>query len=224
MSDQTPPELKLSLSERALLLILMAENTELSNPEIRKSYAPGLELTGEDRKKLVEAKLVECRRGARGAYFFTLADDGWAWCRAELAAATPKSPGSGGIALYSVLGGVDRHLRRTGLSLAQIFGDSAPPAGDLVSATVAADDIEVMIRRAYRELADPAESWVGFADIRAALPDVPRRDFDGVLRLMVRMPGVWIEEETNQKTLKERDRAASVRIGGRDQHVLRIAA
>ncbi len=45
-------------------------------------------------------------------------------------------------------------------------------------------------------------------------------DVDGVLRLMTRLPGVRIEEETNQKALKARDREAAVIIGERAQHVL----
>ena len=38
------PDLKLSLPQRALLIILMAENIELSNTEIKERFAPGLQL------------------------------------------------------------------------------------------------------------------------------------------------------------------------------------
>jgi hypothetical protein len=78
------------------------------------------------------------------------------------------------------------------------------------------------IRRAYRRLAEPIGSWVGLADIRDELGGIPTREVDGVLRLMVRIPGVRIEEETNQKALTRRDRDAAVVIGQRDQHVLAI--
>jgi hypothetical protein len=43
-----------------------------------------------------------------------------------------------------------------------------------------------------------------------------------VLRLMARMPGIRIEEETNQKALDQRAREAAVTIGNRAQHVLSI--
>ncbi|MGI5246741.1 hypothetical protein [Dactylosporangium sp. CA-139066] len=228
------PDIKLSLPERALLLILMAENGELSNADIRERYAPGLELTGKNRKRLVDEKFIECRKGPRNAFYFSLADEGWSWCRQELSQAAPKNPGSAGHALYAVLGGLERYLTRTGHSLAQVFGDvpasTEPPAATsgLPAATSGlpvppADEIEQAVRRAYRKLAEPAGSWIGLADLREQLGDIPRRDVDGVLRLMTRMQGVQIEEETNQKSLEPRDRAAAVRIGGRDQHVLAIA-
>ncbi|MEV6842469.1 hypothetical protein [Actinoplanes sp. NPDC051411] len=228
------PEPKLSLPERALLLILMATNAELSNPEIEDSYAPGLKLTGKSRLKLADAKLIDCRKGTRGAYFFRLADDGWAWCRAELAGESQRQDGSAGKALYAVLGGVGDYLDRTGRSLAQIFADlpeeppvanepAAAPAMDAASSsTLPADEIDLEVRRTYRKLADPAGSWVGLADIRDHLRGIPRREVDGVLRLMSRMPGIRIEEETNQKSLSQRDREAAVTIGNRAQHVLSI--
>lgn len=216
------PELKLSLPERSLLLILMATNSELSNPEIEKDYAPGLTLTGKSRLKLVNEKLIECRKGERGAYFFRLADDGWAWCRQELARESPKEGGSAGKALYAVLGGLDQHLNRTGRSLAQIFGGQPEDAVTTTPATLSADEIDLEIRRTYRKLADPAGSWILLADIRDHLGDIPKADVDAVLRLMARMPGIRIEEETNQKSLTRRGREAAVTIGNRDQHVLSI--
>ena len=51
------PDMKLSLPERALLLILMAENGELCNAEIRERYGPGLVLTGKHRQRLVDEEL-----------------------------------------------------------------------------------------------------------------------------------------------------------------------
>jgi hypothetical protein len=218
------PDLKLSLPERALLLILMAENGELSNRDIREKYAPGLELTGKSRRKLMDAKLVEARQGERNAYFFALADEGGRWCREEFARPAPPDARSGGHALYAVLRGLDRYLNHTRLGLADIFG-SLPRAAEesVLTASVAADDIEQAIRRAYRKLAESSGIWVGLADIRDQLGGLPKREVDGVLRLMTRMPGVQIEEETNQKTLTQRDRDAAVRIGSRDQHVLAIA-
>src|SRR5258706_3854063 len=150
------PDLKLSLPERALLLILMAENAELSNPEIGEKYAPGLQLTGKSRLKLMDAKLVECRKDGR-VFRFTLADPGWLWCRDELTRAVPANSGSAGHALYAVLGGLDRYLNRTGNSLAQVFGDLPVES---TGASLPADEIEQAIRRAYRKLAKPEGSWV----------------------------------------------------------------
>ncbi|MEU7907342.1 hypothetical protein [Actinoplanes sp. NPDC049118] len=229
-------EPRLTLPERAFLLILLAENEELSNKDIRERYADSVTLTGKARVKLIEAKFIECRKGERNAFFFTLADDGWRWCREELSRAVPPKAGSIGQALYAVLGGLGRYLDRTDRSLAQVFGNEpefmrgtgAETAGDpparAVTADQTADQIELEIRRAYRRLADPVGSWIGLADIREELGDIPGREVDGVLRLMVRIPGIRIEEETNQKALTQRDRDAAVVIGQRAQHVLAIEA
>ncbi len=115
-------DLKLSLPERALLLILMAENAELSNKEIEEKYAPGLKLTGKSRLKLVDAKLVECRK-EKNSFYFSLADGGWHWGREELAREVPRGSGSAGQALYAVLRRLGHYLDRTGRSLAQVLGD-----------------------------------------------------------------------------------------------------
>jgi hypothetical protein len=220
-------DLKLSLPERALLLILMAENGELSNKQIEEKYAPGLRLTGRSRLKLVDAKLVECRK-EKTSFYFSLADGGWHWGREELTREAPRGSGSAGQALYAVLGRLGHYLDRTGRSLAQVLGDQPEDDRRAVerpapaSPHPAADEIEKRVRRAYRELADPAGSWVGLADLRDRLDDLGRDDLDGVLRLMARMPGVLVEEETNQKGLTSRDRDAAIVLGNRDHHVLSI--
>jgi hypothetical protein len=221
-------DVKLSLPERALLLILMAENNELSNRQIREKYASGLQLAGRSRHRLIEAKLIECRK-EKNSFYFTLAEGGWYWGREELSREAPSGSGSAGQALYAVLGRLDHYLERTGRSLAQVLGEQPDDRRETDDATVtpvraapAADEIERLVRRAYRELAGRAGIWIGLADLRDRLGDITRADLDGVLRLMARMPGVLVEEETNQKGLTGVGRDAAVVIGGRDHHVLLI--
>jgi hypothetical protein len=220
-------DLKLSLPERMLLLILMADNGELSNKQIEERYAPGLKLTGKPRVKLIEAKLIECRKEGN-SFYFTLAEGGWAWGREELNRDAPPNSQSAGQALYAVLHRLSHYLDTTGRSLAQVLGGqpeaegrSAIPA-HAAEERLAADEIEKRIRRAYRELADPAGDWISIAALRERLDDIARTDLDGVLRLMTRMPGVRVEEETNQKSLDARSRDAAVVIGDRGHHVLLI--
>ncbi|WP_306211635.1 hypothetical protein [Actinoplanes sp. RD1] len=233
------PDLTLSLAERALLLILLAENGELSNKQIEERYAPSLKLTGKSRLKLVDAKLIECRK-EKNSFHFSLAENGWYWGREELTREVPRGSGSAGQALYAVLRRLGHYLYRTGHSLAQVLGDQpgddrrepensraeagqgAAPAIPAARARPAADEIDKRVRRAYRELAEPAGGWIGLADLRDRLPDLTRAELDGVLRLLARMPGVLVEEETNQKGLTTRDRDAAVVIGNRDHHVLMI--
>jgi hypothetical protein len=223
MSDQKPPP-KLSLPQRALLLILMAENAELCNADIRTKYMPNLELSGKPRTQLSdELKFIDCRKGPKNANFFTLTEEGWRWCREELAQSAPAGARAGGEALYAVLGGLGQFLDRTGFSLAQIFGGlPIVVEGGTSDVPPTPDEIEQAIRRAYRKLTESAGAWIKLADIRDELGDIPKPQVDGVLKLMTRMPGVQVEEQTNQKQLDVRDRAAAVNIGGRDQHILAI--
>ncbi|GAA1620971.1 hypothetical protein [Actinoplanes couchii] len=222
-------EVKLSVPERALLFILMARNAELSNPQIEKEYAPGLKLTGKNREKLLDAKLIECRKGPRNAYFFTLADGGWRWCRDELRnRKVPAGSGSAGQALYAIFAGLDGFLDRTGQGVPQLFGGlPLTPGADTnpapaTSTRITADEVVKRIRRGYRTVAPSPGAWARLADVRRELGDLDRAEVDGVLRLMVQLPGVRIEEETNQKTLTAEDRAAAVRIGNNEQHLLSI--
>lgn len=82
---------------------------------------------------------------------------------------------------------------------------------------------ETAVRDAVAKLSGGREGeWVGLADLRAELGGMSREEQDAALRQMVRSPGVQIEEQTNQKALRQRDRDAAIRIGGRDQHVIQI--
>ncbi|GIJ46995.1 hypothetical protein Val02_38810 [Virgisporangium aliadipatigenens] len=222
-------DLKLSQPEFALLLILMIENRGLSNNEIGELYADSLKPKKPSWTKLNDAKVMQTDTNVK-PFVHTLTDKGWHFLGERLGDAAGPRSGSYGLGLFAVLNGLGRYLDRTGRSLAQVFGglpDTAPAAeapAPVRASAPAADQIELSVRRAYRELARPAGSWVGLADLRERLVDVPRRDLDGVLRLMSRFPDVSLEEETNQKALTPRSREAAVRIGDRDQHALAIDA
>jgi phage portal protein BeeE len=106
-------------------------------------------------------------------------------------------------------------------------------------------EIENKIRAAYRavrrneallpeRLRNPSD-WVSLADLRdemLVLPgdqgdNISREDFDEAIRRLGRGdydgPGrPFVTEETNQKALTARDRAAAVSLGGQDQHVIRF--
>lgn len=97
------------------------------------------------------------------------------------------------------------------------------PGGDGPALEDTPVGLENRIRDAYDRLSGGQETWVGLADLRDEIGDADRAAVDGVLALMARMPGVMVEEETNQKTLTQRDRDAAVNIGARDQHVIGIS-
>jgi hypothetical protein len=123
------PAEQLGIKERAVLLVLMAEAREISNPELKQ--IAGLDLTGAARHKLNARRLVDSRRPGR-AYVHLLTDDGWAWCAAELAAPPPERAGSAGGALYAVLAGLHRYLARADLRLSDVFRPEGTPAPSAV--------------------------------------------------------------------------------------------
>lgn len=83
------------------------------------------------------------------------------------------------------------------------------------------------IRKAYAETVEYRAAkgddsrWVGFAEL-SEMAGLARPDFVAAIKAMVRHADVMIEEQINQKTLTGADRAAAVRIGNRDQHMIRI--
>jgi hypothetical protein len=182
----------------------MAAARELTNAELRA--AAGFTLDGRPRRRLNEQKLVTSRKVGRG-FAHELTDDGWAWCEAELCAQRPDRSGSFGGALYTLLAGLHRYVARGG-RLHEIF----------------TPDVEAVIRGAYRELAGATGGWVGLAELREKLLGVSREAVDAELERMASTPGVHVQAESNQKTLTEADRAAAVRFGGDERHLLMIEA
>lgn len=228
MSNET-----LTPAEVAILLTLMAEARELTNNELKE--LTGATITGKTRTKILNLKLVESRKIGQ-MFAHELNDNGWARCRAELESGRPATArGAANGALYAVLAGLGRYLDRTELVPADIFQrtvastpvnqtppvPATAPAVDPDSFPVA-DDIEGRVRDAYKQLASRPGAWVGLAELRPLLGDAAKADVDLVLKAMDRLSDVSVVPEENQKTLTGEDRAAAVRIGGRDNHLIAI--
>lgn len=193
----------LTATERAVLLVLMAECRPMTNAELRAGA--GVVLEGGSRRRLNALGLVESVRAGR-SFVHELTDDGWARCAAEPAAGPWPRGGSSTGALQAVLQGVLRYLERCDLRLSDVF---RPDPG-------------TRIRQAYRELAPAPGRWVGLATLRERLADLPRGEVDGALVGMLGSPGVSLVPESNRKTLSGHDRAAAVHVGGEDLHLLAI--
>jgi hypothetical protein len=81
------------------------------------------------------------------------------------------------------------------------------------------------IRAAYRRLSQESGlQWVGLADIRDALPDVPRETVDGALLQLMEEDAsrqdYRIIPIANTKALRGRDREAALTIGGEPHHAV----
>ncbi len=193
----------LSLKERAIMLALMAEARELTNKELEAVC--GQRLDGAPRRRLNERKLVTSEKRGR-LLVHELHDNGWVWCREELSAPRPPRAGSGGGALYALLGGLARFLDRTDTALSDVFRP----------------DVEQLVRAAYLTARPRPGAWVMLSTLREHLDGVTRDEVDAELTRMITQPGVHLAPESNQQALTAEHRAAAVHIGGQDKHLLLI--
>lgn len=79
--------------------------------------------------------------------------------------------------------------------------------------------IENDIHRAYAELADGPEDWIRLSTLIKRL-DIPPQDWQRVLTAMGKTGLVHLVPQSNTKTITDEDRAAAVRIGGEDKHLI----
>ncbi|WP_169986766.1 hypothetical protein [Microbispora sp. H10836] len=244
------PDTSLSQRETAILLLLMAEAREFTNPELSEQF--GFEIGKKEREHLQRLKLIEV--GKRGPSFtYTLSDDGWARTTAMFREGIPKSsrlaPRLLEAVVRAMVSGFQRHLERSGAPLAEIFGreeDLVPAVTEAPTAEAAAeaaaepvatveaatsnvlarpsDDIETLIRKAYAQLADKPNAWVSLTRLRPLLGDAPRDEVDATLRRMIALPDVRLVPWENQKTLTPADRDAAVVIGDQPKHRIWIGA
>lgn len=201
---------ELTGTERAVLLVLMAESRPVPNPELA-ALGPALDKSG--RERLNQLGLIESER-VGNRFVHELTDRGWRLCRDLIdAGPPPRSPGSAKT-VYTVLGALGRYLSHADLSLADVFG---------VTELSSEASIEVRIRDAYGRLAPRPGGWVSLTRLRAEL-DVPRTDVDAALVALHRAPGVSVIPQEDQKVLTAEDRAAAVVIGDRAKHLIAIEA
>ncbi|MEU6411828.1 hypothetical protein [Microbispora sp. NPDC046933] len=237
------PDKPLSFSATCALLILMAEDREMSNPELKEKY--GVTITGKERTALNEGRFVTSRRTGR-SFSHVLTDKGWHHA-SQLFRDGVTAPGTGFAAatVKALVGNLQRHIARSENSLAEIFGREEdlppatteapveepsaseaaipqPPAASGIS--LASDDVETMIRKAYAQLADKPNAWVSLTRLRPLLGDAPRAEVDAVLRHMIGLPDVRLVPESNQKMLTDEDRSAAVVIGDQAKHLILIGA
>ncbi|MFJ1458097.1 hypothetical protein [Nocardia sp. N2S4-5] len=197
------PDDRLTLSERCLLLVLMAEARELTNAEL---YArAGVKLDGRYRRHLNELGLVESVKPGR-AYVHELTEKGTKWCAAELSSGRPARSGCAGGALYAVLAGLGRHLDDTGRMLVDVFRP----------------DVASQVEAVYAKMSHGDGTPVRLAILRERLNDVPKGELDRALEQLARRDGVHVRAEADQKTLTDRDREAAIVLGGTERHLLTI--
>ncbi|ONF63680.1 hypothetical protein [Amycolatopsis keratiniphila] len=204
---------RLGQKQTAAMLALMVVAREVSNPELREIV--GFALDGKERRQLNGLDLVASEQRGR-PFYHELTERGWAWCEEELSQEEAPLPRSSlGSALYVVLGGLGRHLRREKLRLADLF----MPEVDLT-----VEEIESRIRIAYRKLSRSPRDWVSLVELRPMLGEASTVDVDAVLKELSRSGQAHLVPESNRKALTAADHAAAIRIGGEDNHLISIEA
>ncbi|MFJ4101246.1 hypothetical protein [Amycolatopsis japonica] len=204
---------RLGQKQTAAMLALMVVAREVSNPELREIV--GFALDGKERRQLNGLDLVASEQRGR-PFYHELTERGWAWCEEELSQEEAPPPrGSLGSALYVVLGGLGRHLRREKLRLADLF----MPEVDLT-----VEEIESRIRLAYRKLSRSPRDWVALVELRPMLGEASTVDVDAVLKELSRSGQAHLVPESNRKALTAADHEAAIRIGGEDNHLISIEA
>jgi hypothetical protein len=200
----------LSTPARQALVALMLHVTEASNPDLRRLYHVTIEKSARD--QLTREKLITWKKGLRGAIFHELTDQGWVRGRDELTLAPPEGVG----AAWHLLYGTFRHLNglmiKNGYQLSDVFAGEDP--GPL--------SVEDRIRQAYGELAGEPGDLVSLARLRDELPDIPRKSLDEILLDLDRQRAIQLEPDPHRIALSDRAKAAAIRLGGEDMHLITI--
>jgi hypothetical protein len=221
---------ELNSAEYAYLIILLAEDREISNNELFERYE--VRLVGAERKGLIAEKYV-LSPDKPTPYTFTLTAEGRKALRRPLPVTLSPLPkgtkrGTGERQLFwaALLASQKLIARGTPLTLADPtpvtgsapatgstpIADSAPIAG---SAPVGLGE---RVRAAYAELAGSPGEWIKLEALRGRLSDVSKAELDKTLERMLDDPDVRLEPEP----LGKRTGTSAVHIGGEDRHKLAI--
>ena len=210
-----PDKDDLTPTESAILVVLMSENRDIRNPDLKGHF--GFELKKPSRDKLNRLNYVETRVDG-GVMVHRLGDAAWDRFREPLNFDGAR-PRAFGVALGSLLAAVQRDLDRNNRSLAMAF---APELAEPAPRHKAEVELTERIREAYAAIAGAPRAWVSIADIRRKLSDLSRVNVDAALRRLEQAPDVNIVPESNQKALSEEDRRAAVIIGDQAKHFVAI--
>jgi hypothetical protein len=208
------PKPELTLTQRSVLVLLMAEAREV--PSAYLTNVRQYKLDSSVRDKLKNKGYITVRQEKRGRpVFVELTELGWAKAIAELGAAVPERERAGatGAALFAVLGRIRQLLDRENIAASEFFTAQSTPL-----------DVEASVRKAYAEIAPAAGAWVTLANLRNRLPEFAKGDVDLALRRLNSAPDIQLVPESNQKTLSAAERAGAVRIGNEDKHLIAIGS
>jgi hypothetical protein len=207
------PGAELTPVQRFVLVTLMIKGGTLSNPEL--TNVAGISLKAQYRNDLQARGLITV---TGRPLVLELSEKGWSEAIRELGAEVPPRSGSGGGALYVALGFLRALIGHLGVAPSELFTLRIGPLdGKAVSAPA---DLGETIRKAYGRVAARGGDYVRLADLRHAV----RADVDTALLAMNWEPDVDLIPNSQQGDLTDEDRAAAVRIGNQDRHLIAIGS
>ncbi|WP_423463348.1 hypothetical protein ACO229_00505 [Promicromonospora sp. MS192] len=205
---------QLNLPERSALLALMTLTQEVSNAGLSDEL--GIKIERGTRERLIELGYIRAwQTGRYRAWMHELTDEGWRRGGEELGSPAPQGAPKATRLQYGLTRRFAAFMARSDLRVADIFALEGEPA-------VSSAGVDDQLRAAYAALAPERGAWVGLARLRHAVGDLPRADVDAALLRLVLEPDVRLNPEFNQKILTPQDRAAALRTGGEDVHLMSI--
>ncbi|MEV6444664.1 hypothetical protein [Amycolatopsis sp. NPDC051716] len=212
---------KFGTDERGALIALTLANEEVPNSDLVKNY--GVRLSPAGREKLETEGFIAVREEGR-RYYLRIKGPGIAWCEDHLAEVEPpQRPGPLVRAVFEVLRRLVGQLRDRGVRLVDFLcGERDEQAEPVVPERSLPSDLETLIRQAYRQLAARPQQFVRLAQLRPKLNGADRAEVDEKLLELMKTSKVQLAPESNRRGLTDEDRAAAIRVGREDKHLLSI--
>ncbi|WP_410564487.1 hypothetical protein [Amycolatopsis sp. cmx-4-61] len=212
---------KFGTDERGALIALTLANAEVPNADLVKEY--GVKLGPAGREKLEERGFIAVREQS-GRYYLQIKGPGVAWCENHLTEVEPpQRPGPLVRAAFEVLRRLVRRLQERRIPLSDFLreesDDQARPGDHQTDAPV---DLETLIRRAYRQLATRPQQFVRLAHLRPKLDGADKAEVDDKLIELLKTSKIQLAPDSNRRGLTDDDRAAAIRVGREDKHLLSI--
>ena len=200
---------ELTSAEYAYLIILRAEDREISNSEMDELY--GVRLKSPEYAKLnADGYIVSRTRPSPYRHVIT--------AKGVRALAEPLTLEQGRVAAGEKRSAKERELYWAAVLALQKLLLRSPAKVDRVPPV----DLAGRVRAAYAELAEAPGRWITLTGLRALLADVSKAELDKTLEQMLDSPDVQLEPEPFGHRIGPAERRAAVLIGGEDRHKLAI--
>ncbi|GAA1691348.1 hypothetical protein GCM10009830_43880 [Glycomyces endophyticus] len=206
-----PMPSELSQDQLDKLIALSSFGGSASNTQLGQRYR--FTLTGKKRTALEESGYISStRKSGRDPFLHELTKKGKDLCRNALRSGPDPEASLG----HRIDQGMFEHLTKLLAANGLDIFDSLTSQAELEAAT------REGLSTVYFMLASKPGAWVSLTDLRAKLASVERESLDRLLHDLHVAEEVTLIPEENRRSITADDRAAAVRIGGEDRHLISI--